>query len=160
VFESYVISDLHYQVYQLNGIQHGVGMFSQITLTNGNDLIAAFTDSSDESAAPSSFSDSASRHNNNNNSNNNNNDWLTDDDDDDEDDVMDESQLNVQPAAKAAAAKTAVKPKVAVVPLSTGKLLACLRVKSISRCFNKCLICCPTVNFSYLFSDQIDDINL
>lgn len=104
-------------------------MFSQVNLTNANYLIAAFTDSSDESAAPSSFSDSASRH-----SNNNNNDWLTDDDDDDEDDVMDESQLNVQPAAKAKAA--AAKPKVAAVPLSTGKLLTCLQVKWIPRCLD------------------------
>lgn len=98
-------------------------MFSQIKLTNGNDLIAAFTDSSDESAAPSSFSDSTSGHNNN--------DWLTDDDDDDDDDVMDESQLNVQPAAKAAASK----PKSAAVPLTTGRLLTCLQVVLLLRPF-------------------------
>lgn len=126
-------------------------MFSQIKLTNGNDLISAFTDSSDESAAPSSFSDSTSRQNNNNN-----NDWLTDDDDDDEDDVMDESQLNVQPAAKAAAAKAAAKPKAAAVPLSTGKLLTCLQLKSISHCYDKCL----SVEVSHLFSDQIVNIDL
>ena len=42
---------------------------------------------------------------------------------------MDESQLNVQPAAKAAAAKAAAKPKAAAVPLSTGKLLTCHQVK-------------------------------
>lgn len=123
-------------------------MFSQIKLTNGNDLIAAFTDSSDESAAPSSFSDSTSGHNNN--------DWLTDDDDDDDDDVMDESQLNVQPAAKAAASK----PKSAAVPLTTGQLLPCLQVKSISHFIDKCLISCLTVKAFYLFSDQIDNINL
>ena len=136
-------------------------MFSRIKLIKGNNLIAAFTDSSDESAAPSSFSDSASRHNNNNNNSNNNNDWLTDDDDDDEDDVMDESQLNVQPAAKAAAAKAAAaKPKAAVVPLSTSKLLTCLQTKSISHRFDTCLISCLTVNFSYSFSEQVVNINL
>ena len=128
-------------------------MFPQIKLINGNDLISAFTDSSDESAAPSSFSDSTSRQNNNNN-----NDWLTDDDDDDEDDVMDESQLNVQPAAKAAAAKAAAKPKAAATPLSTGKLLTCLQLKSISHCFDKCLIGCPSVEVR--FSDQIVNIDL
>lgn len=74
--------------------------------------ITAFTDSSDETAAPSSFSDSASRHHHNAN-----NDWLSEDDDDDDDDVMDESQLNVQPAASA---KTAA--KAAAKPLSTGRL--------------------------------------
>lgn len=132
-----------------------MGTCSQIKLTNGNDLISAFTDSSDESAAPSSFSDSTSRLNNNNN-----NDWLTDDDDDDEDDVMDESRLNVQPAAKAAAAKAAAakaaaKPKAAVVPLSTGKLLTCFQLKSISHCFDKCLIGCLSVEISHLFPTKL-----
>ena len=69
--------------------------------------IAAFTDSSDETAAPSS--DSALQ---------NNNDWLTDDDDDNDDEDMDESPLNVQPAAKAAAKKPKSAP-----PLTPSKLL-------------------------------------
>lgn len=75
-------------------------------------MIAAFTDSSDEKAAPSSLSDSASQKNNN--------DWLTDDDDDDDDENMDESPLNVQPAAKSAAK---LQTKSSSAPLTVGKSL-------------------------------------
>lgn len=74
-------------------------------------MIAAFTDSSDEKAAPSSLSDSTSQKNN---------DWLTDDDDDDDDENMDESPLNVQPAAKSAAK---LQTKSSSAPLTVGKSL-------------------------------------
>lgn len=105
---------INYQI-RLKKSNKLLAKFPRLKLTHNKPLIAAFTDSSDESAAPSSFSDSASRHNNN--------DWLTDDDDDDDDDVMDESQLNSQPAAKAAGSK----PKTAAVPLTTSTFLSIVK---------------------------------